>query len=118
MDPSTSMPADVDAGPVTRPGRRRVRRAVAASAVVLAAGAGLVAWHLPSGRDAEEPGPILDLATRVQVQDPAATKINGAFDGLTVQIRPLSYGDEILHAVTGDPAMIVPDREVRPPDVP
>jgi PDZ domain-containing protein len=119
MDPSTSTPTtDVVAGPVTRPGRRRVRRAVAASAVVVVAGAGAVAWHLPSGRDAEEPGPILDLATRIQVQDPAATKINGAFDGLTVHIRPLTYGDEIIHAVTRDPATIVPDAEVRPPDVP
>jgi PDZ domain-containing protein len=119
MDPSTSEPTtDGGADPVTRPGRRRVRRAVAASAVVLVAGAGAFAWQLPSGRDAEEPGPILDLAARVKVQDSTATKINGAFDGLTVQIRPLTYGDEIIHAVTGDPATIVPDSEVRPPDVP
>ena len=38
-----------------------------------------------------------------------------AFDGLTVQLRPLTYGDEIIHAVTGDPATIVPDRDVHPP---
>jgi PDZ domain-containing protein len=120
MDPSTSEPTpDVGAGPVTRrPGRRRVHRVVAASAVVLVGAAGSVTWHIPSGRDAEQPGPVLDLATRVQVQDPAATKIHGAFDGLTVRIEPLTYGDEIIHAVTGDPATIVPDREVRPPDVP
>jgi PDZ domain-containing protein len=110
---------DLGAGPVTRPGRHRVHRAaVAAGAFVLVAGAGAVVWHLPSGRDAEEPGPILDLATRVQVQDPAATKIHGAFDGLTVQLRPLTYGDEIIHAVTGDPATIVPDSDVHPPGVP
>src|SRR5262249_60494839 len=104
MDTSTSQPVeDVGGGPVTRPGRPRVRRAaaVATGAVVLVAGAGAVMWNRPSGRDAEEPGPILDLATRVQVQDPAATKINGAFDGLTVQLRPLTYGEEFIHAVTG-----------------
>src|SRR5262245_48892841 len=121
MDTSTSKPAeDVGSGPVTRPGRHRVRRAatVAAGAVVLVGGAGAVMWHLPSGRDAEEPGPVLDLATRVQVQDPAATKIHGAFDGLTVQLRPLTYGDEIIHAVTRDPATLVPDSEVHPPGLP
>jgi PDZ domain-containing protein len=110
---------DLGAGPVTPPGRHRVRRAVvAAGAVLLVAGAGSVIWHLPSGRDAEVPGPILDLGTRVQVQDPAATKIHGAFYGLTVSLRKLTYGDEIIHTVTGDPATIVSDSEVHPPGVP
>lgn len=81
-------------------------------------GGGAVAWHWPSGRDAEEPGPVLDLGTRVTVDDASATPIHGSFDGLTVRIRPLSLGDEIVHAVTGDPTVIVPDSEVRPPDLP
>jgi PDZ domain-containing protein len=87
-------------------------------AIVALGAGGAVAWHWPSGRDAEEPGPILDLATRVTVHDASATAIHGAFDGLTVRIRPLTFGDELVHAVTGDPSTIVPDSEVRPPDVP
>lgn len=79
---------------------------------------GSIAWNHPTGNDAVEPGPVLHLAERVHVDAPSATPINGAFVGLTVMIRPLTVGDEVIHAVTGDPATIVPDAAVRPPDVP
>ncbi len=105
--------------PAPQPGRWRAgRRTIATTGLLLVACAGIVVWNHPTGNDAEEPGPVLDLASRVHVHDAAATKINGTFDGLTVILHPQTIGDQVIRVVTGDPAVIVPDTDVRPPDVP
>jgi PDZ domain-containing protein len=117
MGPAPVEPTVNDADPVGRPGRR-VRRSLVATTAVALGVAGVVAWNHPVGFDAEVPGPILDLGARVHADGASTTPINGAFDGLTVVIRPMTLGDRVLHAITGDPTRIVPDSQVYPPDVP
>lgn len=122
MVASTSPPGIADpAGPATTPGRRRRRRLLLTSgalgAVVLAvvvAGV-LVAgvWSWPSHSYAERPGPVLDLPQRLHVGG-TTTPVHGAYDGLTVELQPLSLGQRLVHDVSGDPATVIPEGALHP----
>ncbi len=119
MVASTSPPGIADpAGPAATPGRRRRGRVVLTSgalgAVVLAivvaapaSGAG------PATPTPSEPGPVLDLAQRLHV-DGATTPLHGTYDGLTVVLQPLSLGQRLVHAVSRDPATIIPEGALHP----
>ena len=118
MVASTSPPGIADpAGPTPTPGRRRRGRILtsgAVGAVVLAivvAVAGV--WSWPSHSYAERPGPVLDLVPRLHVGGPASP-VHGTYDGLTVELQPLSLGQRLVHALSRDPATIIPEGALRP----
>jgi PDZ domain-containing protein len=121
--PAPAVPdADVPADPATAPGRRRVGRRTRAFALAVAPGlvavTAIVVWHLPAHRYLERPGGVLDLATRIEIADDTpTTPIDGRFDGLTVRLEPLDLGGLVLHRLRGDPSVVVPEDEVRPPAI-
>ena len=109
---------DHPAGPASTPGRRRVgRTVVAAGALGALVVAAVIVWNWPTHTDAEQPGPVLDLAKRLHIDGPT-TAVHGAYDGLTVELRPLDFGQRLVHDIAGDPAPIVSDSAVHPSDVP
>jgi PDZ domain-containing protein len=122
MVATTSSPGIGDAaGPTPTPGRRRRGRAILTSGAVGAVVVAIVVvaagvWSWPSHSYAVRPGPVLDLGQRLHVGGPtsAVTPVHGAYDGLTVGLQPLSLGQRLLHAISGDPATIIPEGALHP----
>lgn len=95
-------------------GRRRQRMAVVAGALLLVGVLVVARW--PSGRFAEDPGPVLDLDSRVTVGATASdtTTVHGSFDGLTVTIGQVTNGGRLWRFLTGNPSRLVPGTSVVP----
>ena len=79
---------------------------------------GIAAWNWPTHQYAERPGSVLDLNDRVHIEGRQGSEsISGSFDGLTIRLTPLDLGGLLMHGLTGDPSVLLPEHAIRPPDI-
>ncbi|MFN8024727.1 MAG: S16 family serine protease [Acidimicrobiales bacterium] len=104
---------------------RDTRRSVVGLGAVALVITTVVLVSRPAGVYEEVPGPVLALADRLTVGDaslpdsaqPPLTPIDGAYDGLTVVLRPLSVGQVAWRHLTGDNGGLVREAQIKPPQL-